>query len=301
MRRARPNHPHARAGAPPAPRRIVQAALVCLLGLTTVAAQPEDDALRLIVLDVREGQAILLQRGSHGLLIDSGRPGMGRHVLDRLDHHGVEQLDTVVYTHPHPDHIGSRFRIREAFPRVQVIDDGHRREGTNWPDTARWAATSLDRLPDERHRIVGSGDQWRWRDVSIEVLWPDDTRGGSLNGRSLVLVLRYGDGTVLHMGDVGTPVERQLLERDAVPEAVDVLIAGHYGSKDTSSAPLLERADPRFAIVSTDANNIRGYPDAHTIARLDRAAETLLRTWIDGEICLRLGEKPSSARQCSNG
>src|SRR5690625_3174867 len=122
--------------------------LACLIGLFTLSAcvsnrQKPLSRARLIVLDVGEGQAVLLTRGRHGLLIDSGRAGMGRRVLERMHHYGVRTLDTVVYTHLHPDHAGSWFRIHEAFPKVRVIENGQRKPGTNWPDVSRWVANAL--------------------------------------------------------------------------------------------------------------------------------------------------------------
>src|SRR5690625_2696074 len=106
--------------------------LVCLIALLTLPAcvsgrREPPPRPRLIVLDVGEGQAVLLTHGHHGLLVDSGRTGMGRRILERLRHYGIRALDTVVYTHLHPDHAGSWFRIHEAFPKVRVIENGQRK------------------------------------------------------------------------------------------------------------------------------------------------------------------------------
>lgn len=279
------------------PAKAIGLLVLALLPQAAAIATNEAPNPRLIALDVGEGQSLLLARGDRGVLIDTGRPGMGQHVLERLRANGVDHLEAVIYTHLHPDHAGSWFRIEEAFPRVQVIESGHRRAGTNWPDTSRWVANALDRLPKARHRTVQRGDTWSMLGLRFRVLWPDTIASGGLNERSLVLDIRNDSVRALIMGDVGIPAERRLLETDAIPLNVDVLVAGHHGSADTSSTALLKRTSPGFTIVSTDANNIRGYPAGDTVERLRQNSRQLLRTWVDGEICIELGES-SNARRC---
>lgn len=288
------------------PRRIplprLAATAIGLLALTMLApwssaAAEEPATPRLIALDVGEGQSLLIARGDRGVLIDTGRPGMGQHVLRRLRANGVHRLEAVIYTHLHPDHAGSWFRVEEAFPQVPVIESGHRRAGTSWPDTSRWVADALGRLPDARHRTVQRGDEWSTLGLQFRVLWPETIASGGLNERSLVLEIRDGSTRALVMGDVGTPAERQLLEADALPRNVDVLVAGHHGSAHTSSMAFLKHTRPTFTIVSTDANNIRGYPAEDTIERLRQNSRELLRTWMDGEICIKLDES-SNAHRC---
>ncbi len=281
------------------PRRILlprlAATAIGLLALTMLApwssaAAEEPATPRLIALDIGEGQSLLIARGDRGVLIDTGRPGMGQRVLRQLRANGVHRLEAVIYTHLHPDHAGSWFRVEEAFPQVPVIESGHRREGTNWPDTSRWVANALDQLPDARHRTVQRGDGWSMLGLQFRVLWPETiAASGNLNEQSLVLDIRNDTARALIMGDVGNPTEHRLLKANALPRNVDVLVAGHHGSADTSSTALLKHTNPEFTVVSTDANNIRGYPDEDTIERLQQNSRKLLRTWVDGEICIELG------------
>ena len=271
--------------------------LLLALFMAATANSADEAGHRLIALDVGEGQSLLLTSGEHGILIDTGRVGMGSRVLKRLDHHGIERLDAVVYSHLHPDHAGSWFRIHEAFPDTTVIETGHRRPGTRWPDTSRWVADDLDRLPQHRHRLVSRGDQWVWRGIRIHVLWPDTPDGGGLNERSLVLQLALGDIKILLMGDVGVDTERKLLERQALPADVDVLIAGHHGSDGTAAREFLKRIGPKFVVVSTNRNNLRGYPAARTMGRLRQYSAAVLRTWVDGDVCFAL-KRQGSASLC---
>lgn len=98
---------------------------------------------RLIVLDVGEGQSILLQRGRHGVLIDTGHAGKARYVLQQLQTYGVSQLDYLVLTHLHPDHASGYFRIREAFPNTPVLVHNYSFTNEKVPDMSRWVAEAL--------------------------------------------------------------------------------------------------------------------------------------------------------------
>jgi competence protein ComEC len=152
----------------------------------------------------------------------------------------------------------------------------------------RWVDAALNR--DPHAVVVGAGDSIRWSGPSLAVLWPDGPDGRGLNRHSLVLQVNPGGATALIMGDAGAAVERRLLERGALPTAVDVLVAGHHGSKATASSAFLDRVAPRFVLVSVNRDNIRGYPAATAISRLESAAARLWRSDHDGERCLRLAD-----------
>jgi competence protein ComEC len=93
------------------------------------------------------------------------------------------------------------------------------------------------------------------------------------------------------MGDVGAGVEKELLSQGMLPNQVQVLLAGHHGSKDTSTEPFLRHVDPVHSIISIDEDNVRGYPAQKTVKRLRQYSRDLWRTWLDGDIVLRLSKK----------
>ena len=117
-----------------------------------------------------EGQAVILVDPPHGILIDTGRAGIGRKILQSLQHYGVEQLDYLLLTHLHPDHIGGFWRIAEAFPEVVVADNCHPDLGLWAPDVSRWLSDDLN--AQGQRNCLRQGDIINWRSSELRVLWP---------------------------------------------------------------------------------------------------------------------------------
>ena len=264
---------------------------ICTLGLillvlTSLAGAEE---ARLVTLDVGEGQAILIQRGGQGILIDTGHVGKTRLVLDRLAVLGVHQLDYLVLTHLHPDHASGYFRLREAWPNTPVLFNGQPISGLVQPDVTRWVYEAL--MTDPLVRVIRAGETIQWHGMQLEVLWPDGFDNRNLNRHSLVIRLDYQDHTVLIMGDADKHVEQTLLnQRDKLPSNVDALVMGHHGASDVGDELFLRRLNPGLAIISVNAGNLRGYPDPALLQRLADLGINLRRTDVDGEIIVNLSD-----------
>ena len=264
---------------------------ICTLGLillvlTSLAGAEE---ARLVTLDVGEGQAILIQRGGQGILIDTGHVGKTRLVLDRLAALGLRQLDYLILSHLHPDHASGYFRLREAWPNTPVLFNGQPISGLKQPDVTRWVYEALMR--DPLVRVIRAGETIQWHGMQLEVLWPDGFDNRNLNRHSLVIRLDYQDHTVLIMGDADKHVEQTLLNRrDRLPSNVDALVMGHHGASDVGDELFLRRLNPRLAIISVNAGNLRGYPDPALLQRLADLGISLRRTDVDGEIIVNLSD-----------
>ena len=257
----------------------------------------------LVVLDVGEGQAILLQEESRGILIDTGHPGMASHLLKRLTALGVERLDYLILTHLHPDHAGGYFRLREQFPDTPLLYTGHPLPVDVRPDLIRWTHQAI--AADRHWRRFLAGDRIHWRGMVIEALWPASFENHNLNRHSLVLSVHYRGLKLLLMGDADHEVEKALLEQKRLPREVDLLVAGHHGAADATGEAFLAAVRPRFTVISVNEENIRGYPSPEVIARLEQSGTRLLRTDRDGELRFRLhceegdDEPRSDQRSCS--
>jgi len=258
-----------------------------IAGLGGKTAEAGDVApFRLIALDVGEGQSILLQRGQHGMLIDTGHAGKARHVLQQLQAYGVTQLDYLVLTHLHPDHASGYFRIREAFPNLPTLVHNLSFANTGVPDMVRWVAEALE--SDPYREQFREGSLLNWQGLVLKPLWPQHSYGDNMNDNSLVIEVILGSHRVLLMGDVGSRVEQELINENRLSGPYDVLVAGHHGSEGTSSDAFLLKVKPTYSIISTDADNIWGYPAAETLKRLAQHSSKGVFTIYDyGDICLQ--------------
>jgi len=239
--------------------------------------------LRISVLDVGQGDAILLQpAAAPAILVDGGPPGAG--LEGELEQAGVKRLAAAVVTHDQADHVAG---IEELLGRFAV---------------GRLIFARLGREPLRLASATGatpvratSGTEVRSGALRLEVLWPPRDLVGSPrsetdpNRLSLVLLARWHGFSMLLTGDA----EAEAVPLD--PGPVDVLKVAHHGSDDAGLAALLERVDPRLAVISVGAGNPYGHPTAATLRTLVRHGVPYLRTDEDGEVAIDVRRRSFTA------
>ncbi len=246
------------------------------------------DELAVYLLDVGQGDATLLRTpGGHWVLIDAGprsaRWDAGeRVILPFLRRMGVRQLDLLVVSHAHLDHLGGAPALLGNLPIRLILDPGE-----PFADSAYAAWLHQVDAAGVRWRIGTPGSTWTLDGVTFRVVHPPRTwpgRGRDLNEDSIVLDVRYHDFTALFTGDAGHPAEAKFL--DALGP-VDLLKVGHHGSAGSTSEDLLARTQPTVAVISVGAGNRYGHPAPTVLARLRAHGSTVLRTDQGGTISLR--------------
>ncbi|MCU0505873.1 MAG: ComEC/Rec2 family competence protein [Chloroflexi bacterium] len=277
-------------GAPPGGRRTRVAAValaVVVAGVAIGAARMPDGHPRLDVLDVGQGDAILVS-GSHGgrVLVDGG-PDPDRLVaaLDALVPPWDRRIDVVVVSHPHEDHVGGLPGLFGRYAVGRVVGSGLAGAGPGW---AAWEEAR------EAHGVAATtaaaGDLIRVDDVRLRVLWPDP---GSAHGRASDDGRAVNDTSVVLLGDADGA--RFLLPGDAEDDVDPVLRArglprvtvfkvAHHGSRTASSDALLDAIDPPIAVISVGAHNTYGHPSPVTLRRLESHGSRTFRTDRDGRV-----------------
>jgi competence protein ComEC len=242
----------------------------------TVGQGPPFVGLRIEVLDVGQGDAILLQPArAPAVLVDTGPPGAG--LSGELANAGVERLAAVVVTHDESDHSGG---LDELLGRIPIARLVFARLG----EPLRIRAVAAGVIPTR----VGAGRVLRSGQLRLEVLWPPrellTTPLGATdpNQQALVLLVRWHRFSMLLTADA----EAEAVPLD--PGPVDVLKVAHHGSDDAGLAALLDRTRPRLAVISVGAENPFGHPTPTTLETLAEAGVPLLRTDASGTVTIEV-------------
>lgn len=281
--------------------------------------------LQVHILDVGpvNGDSILLiSPEGKAVLIDAGDTGKGKVVLEALKRYNVQQIDYLVATHPHPDHIGGADEVIKAIKVLNVIDNG---QGPDVPESfaapAKPAAgaapgkktaakkpdrsSAITKFYDEyKEAVAQSGAHYEKAEAGkkydigggarltilapIEPLFTKDQikTGGNLpNANSIVVRLDYGDFSMLLPGDAEEQTEHRMLTKD-LNLKVMILKVAHHGSKYATSQDFLARAKPEVAIISCGEWNRYGHPSQVVLDRLRAASVKLYRTDLQGEITI---------------
>lgn len=294
---------------------IVDGTLIHLRGL-------HQGRLAVTAVDVGQGSATLIRfPGGKRMLVDGGgffeeSFDVGKHVLAPfLWHEKINRIDTVVLTHPHPDHLQGllfildNFRVREVWTNGDESDSPLYR---SFHRSIRDRGAILKILSEQSPDMDISG-------VKISILNPQgisDTVGttapfpspqdegpaggghpirspssakkrihlsAELNDRSLVMRFTYGSRSFLLPGDISESTERRLAQ-SAADLRSDVLFVPHHGSQRSSTTPFLEKVQPEMAIVSCGTDNVFRLPHRETLARYESLQSQIYRTDRDGAV-----------------
>ncbi len=271
--------------------------LFVLLGLTLW--WPGDGSyqdLRVHFIDVGQGDSTLLQTpAGKSILIDAGGwpgelagdRGVGHQVVvPYLLHLGVSELDILVLTHPHEDHVGGAWALLDKIDIRQVIVAPESEGEEVPPEYYQLLEAFLDAgVPVEE---VWAGDRIRVESsLTLDVLGPSapllsETRS-DLNNNSVVLWLKYGEMSFLFPGDVEQEGQARLLAQRNLK--TDVLKFPHHGSGAFVPA-FLHAVAPEVAVLSLGANNRFGHPHASALAILEELVVEVYRTDKDGAVII---------------
>jgi len=257
-------------------------ALCLVLSLESASGDPE-----LILLDVGQGEAILLRDGEETLLIDGGgwrRADIAQKILlPALTSLGIQRLDGMILSHPDTDHcrgllvLTSYMSVRRLYTSAGWFDD---------PCVSELLTRSGLEI-----RSLWRGEQLRLARWRLRTLHPKAGDRTGRNNRSLVLMAETGGRRVLLTGDLEAPGERQILATIEPGElrGVDVLKVGHHGSNTSTTSQWLDQVRPRLALISCGVANRYGHPDSMVLKRLRDRRVATLRTDCLGAIRISFG------------
>jgi competence protein ComEC len=252
--------------------------------------------LKVTFIDVGQGDSILVEfpRGKK-MLIDGGglyedRFDIGKNVIAPfLWKKKIRRIDTLVLTHPDPDHLKGLNFIASQFSIDQFWDNGFQTDSEPYLQLRkilREKKINTQSLHEVSPLQIISG-------VEISVLNPPVWNATQrkvqslrdMNNSSLVLKLQFKNVSVLLAGDIGKEAEERILRKD-YPLRSDILKIPHHGSSSSSTPLFLERVKPTYAILSVGERNIGRLPHPEVLKRYLQLGSKILRTDKHGAITM---------------
>lgn len=283
--------------------------IICSLAVIFLA-QSQQKNIDLTILDVGQGQSIVLNIEQEHYLIDTGgyydeeRFSIGQNVVvPYLLSHGISSLNRVILSHLDHDHSGALPYIARDIKIQHIMTN----ELLNAQDLK-----SLNSRVNKHHiqqSLCHAGQVWSPNpQVEIRILSPqkeisaEDIRKNR-NEYSCVIYIHFKQAKqyqhFLIMGDAGWYTEQQLMQ--LYPNLkVDVLILGHHGSKHSTSAGFLDYYRPKLAVASAGFNNRYRHPHQEVVQLLQQRNIPLLNTSTFGAIQFQWSEQMQEMQMTSH-
>jgi competence protein ComEC len=233
--------------------------------------------LQVIFLDVGQGDAILIERGSNQILIDGGPSG--QKLLEKLGKHipfWDRKIEIVIATHPDADHIGGLIDLMRTYKIGEIIDTQTKSESQLYK---KYRETIDEKNISEANGVADTnikiGENAEMKIISPPANYNPNEKDTNLN--SVVTRLSFGENSFLFTGDLPSEGEQALIKSG---ENINsrVLKIGHHGSKYSGGEEFLKAVNPEDAIISVGANNRYGHPAPEIIGRLKNMKINILRT-----------------------
>ncbi|MEE8413939.1 MAG: ComEC/Rec2 family competence protein, partial [Dehalococcoidales bacterium] len=259
---------------------VIPPLLTAAILVSVAAAGMPDDKLHTSFLDVGQGDAILIQKGSQQVLIDGGpSPRAIALALGQEMPFWDRTIDLVILTHPHADHLTGLVEVLKRYKVKQVLFPGLEYESAIYDEWIRIIEEKgIKSTPARAGQLIDFGSG-----AVIEVLNPQqpplaDTLS-DIDNNGLVLRLEMGKVSFLITGDIMWQGELELIARRADLTGT-VLKVAHHGSATSTTDEFLARVNPRLAVISVAEENSFGHPDDDVMDRLQKSPgkENIYRT-----------------------
>ena len=250
------------------------AALGLCLALTISWAEVLFDGCRVTVLDVGQGQCIILQSEGKSWLVDCGGSNDEKTAdlaAETLLSQGITRLDGIILTHYDRDHSG-------GLPYLLTRIDAD----IIFAPESEEASGITEKLDRDLFRVQ-EDLELRYTDTSMTIFGPVIPDSG--NESSLAVLFQSENCDILITGDRSGFGERMLLKRTELPE-LEILVAGHHGSKNATCTELLEATKPKIAVISVGENSY-GHPAPEVLDRLEGCGCAVYRTDVHGNLVFR--------------
>ncbi len=250
---------------------------------------PIDAGTRIVMLDVGQGDAFLVQSKGSTLLIDTGN--QDKRLLEALARNNVRKIDAVLVTHADDDHCGSLKALSASVSVDNIIlaSDALESNEANYQKLQKAAAASAQSI-----LTVEVGDTLRIGDIALRVVWPKGFANKGGNADSVCCMAfadidedGIADYRALFTGDAETTELEQIVKEGDIAD-IDILKVPHHGSKTGINDDLARRLSPKVALVSVGAGNRYGHPNDEVMTSLENAGSQIMRSDEQGDVSCRM-------------
>lgn len=250
--------------------------------------QASADKMYVSFIDVGQGNCTLLRCGGKAILVDSGEVGAAQTVINYIKDLGIDELNCVLVTHPHTDHMGAMTKILYEFKIDDLIMPEIPEEII---PTNKTYEKFLTAVSDNAGNVIAAkpGETYSYGEMKLEIFAPLRDYD-NLNDMSAVSRISYGDTSVMFTGDATTTVEKDLLKKN-INYSATVLNVGHHGSKTSSSEAWLRAVNPKYAVICCGVNNDYGHPHSLITKRLEKLGIEYFETDLLGTIVFESDSK----------
>lgn len=255
----------------------------------SVCSATDEAQLQVVMLDIGQGDAIYIRTpDGTDILVDGGPDRTVLHELGSVMPPWDHTVELVVATHADADHIAGLTEIPDAYEVKTLVTSGVEKETGFSEALSSWEEA-------RGVKVVQAQRGWALElepDCWLEFLHPDPGRfHKDINDDSVVFLLHYGDFHALFTGDVSIEIEEELLEHTQLSTVdLDLLKAGHHGSRTSSGEALLHATTPEVVLVSVGAGNKFGHPHPEPMRLFHGSGAAIYRSDQHGRVkCLTNG------------
>ena len=256
-----------------------------------------DGRLHVFVLNIGQGDSILIEGPfDEKILVDGGPDNKVLNELGKVLPFYEKDLDAVILTHPHADHVNGLVEVLKRFNVGAVMITGVNSNETVSVKSGSYSENSGSNyeqflgLVNDKHIktfFIDGSEDFKIGVMMLDMLYPMNSIAGehfaNLNDSSIVFKLIFGKEKFLFTGDLEKKGEDELI-KSGLNLRADFLKVGHHGSKTSSSVEFLEAVKAQIAAISCGLHNKFHHPYPETLVHLKDAGMKVYRTDLDGTI-----------------
>lgn len=231
-------------------------------------------------LDVGQGDSALLKSGGRNAVIDVGTPEGADNLCKKIKNSDVKQIDLLLFSHNHDDHIGGAEKIAANFniSNLMLPDISNTKSPTRIIKSVKETVTASGK----KCYTAQTGAYFSVGGIKVTVIF-HNIDSSDENEQSVVAIAQMNGKKFLFTGDAGKTTENKIL-KSGIDIDCDVLKVGHHGSSGSSTDKFLKAVSPDYAVVSCGEGNVYHHPHEAALARIESVGAKIFRTDINGDI-----------------